>query len=94
MKATEMNKRDYLATLVYIHQLQSTLLGHHKEAYRDSRLLNLIYAGCSKIEYDTEIMYYTIECGGNEVDLLNGGEDDPDLSLTGNCLVTLGNIIG
>ena len=94
MKATEMNKRDYLATLVYIHQLQSTLLGHHKEAYRDSRFLNLIYAGCSKIEYDDNIMFYTVECKSNEEDLLNGGEDDPDLSLTGNCLVTLGNIIG
>lgn len=70
------------------------MLGHHSDAFYDSKLLQLIYAGCRKIDYDSDIMFYTIECGSNELDFLNGGEDDPDLGLDGNCLATLGNIIG
>ena len=94
MKAEKMSKRDYLSALVYVHQLQSLLMGRYGEAYRDSRMIEKINAKCGECDYKDDIMWYAFCCSCNEEDLLDGGEDDPDLSLIGNCLVTLGNIIG
>lgn len=93
MKQSDMTTEETAVTMICISMIQALMFGDDERLNKDYERLGKVLVGCRKIDCKDLCMLYAVKNSAGEDDLLEGGDHDPDMSLVGNCLVTLGNII-